>query len=162
MRFSFQFGLCAVVVGCAMSAVQPAALAQSGSMGGSIGKQEKSLSGSQEEAAPPRRAPRREPVERRQAEPRRSGGGGGGYDGAWIVTALGSCEAAGTAAIVVTSGRIIGQGISGTVSGGGAISTVGNIGSIVVYGSGRFSGRTAYGTYRQSNGCTGRFTGVKQ
>jgi hypothetical protein len=98
------------------------ALAQSGSAGGSIGNDEKSLSGSRS-AEPERPTPRP-----RRSGSRRSGGGGGGgggnFDGAWVGTPCGSA----TTAIVVTSGKIIGDGLRGAVSPSGAASSVGNYG----------------------------------
>ncbi len=95
------------------------AVAQSGSAGGSIGNDEKSLSGSRPdrsaEPAPPRRAGASRPRSR-AASSRRSGGGGGGGG---VSTAPGSSPASAAAAdvsgaVVVSSGRVIGQGVSGT------------------------------------------------
>src|ERR1700683_1803998 len=66
-----------------------AAFAQSGSAGGSIGNDEKSLSGTRS-AEPERPARRSKPAaeEPRRSAPRRSGGvgggGGGNFDGAWV------------------------------------------------------------------------------
>ena len=92
--------------------------AQSGSAGGSIGNDEKSLSGSRE---PPRASESERPARRSKPEadePRRasqSGGGGGSFDGAWVVNSVGTtCSGSSRNAVVVTSGRIIGQGVSGT------------------------------------------------
>src|SRR3977135_3505142 len=63
-----------------------------GSAGGSIGNDEKSLSGTREAPrsveAPARRS-RSEPAEPRRAAPRSSGGGGGNFDGAWVVNSVG-------------------------------------------------------------------------
>jgi hypothetical protein len=102
---------------CALFAIvigQSAALAQSGSAGGSIGNDEKSLSGSRTEprSAPPERSV---PPSKSEDEPRRSsskrggGGGGGNFDGAWVVVGVGTtCSGSSTTAVVVSSGRIIG------------------------------------------------------
>jgi len=57
--------------------------------------------------------------------------------------------------------RIIGQGVSGTVSPSGAASAVGNSNGITVIGNGRLSGRSGSGSFRQSDGCVGRWTATK-
>ena len=146
-----------------------AALAQSGSVGGAIGKGDKSISGTQE-------APRALPPQQDAAPPRAkrssragSGGGGGGagsggsFDGAWAVSAVGvTCSGGSQSAVVVTSGRIIGQGVSGQVSANGVVNTVGSSGNITIISSGKLTGRSGAGTFRQSDGCTGRWTAVKQ
>jgi hypothetical protein len=142
------------------------AFAQSGSAGGSIGNDEKSLSGSRsdrsaEPAAPARRS---KPAEERSS-PRRTGGGGsgggGGFDGAWIVTSVG-CGGSTSGAVVVTSGRVIGEGVSGTVSPSGAVSTRGEGQGVSFTGAGRLSGRSGSGTWRRSDGCGGTWSSVKQ
>ncbi|HXH47528.1 MAG TPA: hypothetical protein VNK51_27250 [Bradyrhizobium sp.] len=142
----------------------PNAFAQSGSAGGSIGNDEKSLSGSRsdrsaEPAAPARRS---KPAEERSS-PRRTGGGGGGggFDGAWIVTSVG-CGGSTSGAVVVTSGRVIGEGVSGTVSPSGAVSTRGQGQGVTFTGAGRLSGRSGSGTWRRSDGCGGTWSSVKQ
>ena len=146
------------------------ALAQSGSAGGSIGNDEKSLSGSRE--APrsvnterPARRSKPEAEEPRRASRKSSGGGGGGggnFDGAWVVNSVGNPCGSATTAIVVTSGKIIGDGLSGHVSPSGAASSVGNYGSITVISSGHFSGRGGSGTFKRSDGCTGTWAVSKQ
>src|SRR5207302_8454890 len=102
-------------------------------------------------------------------EPRRaarksggSGGGGGNFDGAWVAHSVGNPCGSGTQAFVVTSGRIIGEGLSGTVSPSGAASSVGNYGSFTAISSGRFSGRSGSGTFKRSDGCVGTWTVSKQ
>ena len=142
------------------------AFAQSGSAGGSIGNDEKSLSGSRSDrsAEPATSARRGKPTEERSA-PRRSGGGGngggGGFDGAWIVTSVG-CGGSTSGAVVVTSGRVIGEGVSGTVSPSGAVSTRGQGQGVTFTGAGRLSGRSGSGTWRRSDGCGGTWSSVKQ
>ena len=149
-----------------------ASFAQSGSAGGSIGNDEKSLSGSRatprtvETAKPARRSkPRPEPEEPRRASRRSGGGGGGGgggnFDGAWMVTSVG-CGGTTTGAVVVTSGRIIGEGVSGTVSSNGGVRTVGNFNGVAVTSSGRLSSRSGSGSFRRSDGCGGTWTSAKQ
>jgi hypothetical protein len=141
------------------------ALAQSGSTGGSIGNDEKSLSGSR--SAEPERPARRsksDADEPRRSAPRRSGGGGGGgnFDGAWVVNSVGTPCGSSTTAIVVTSGKIIGDGLSGYVSPSGAASSVGNYGSLNVVSTGRFSGHSGSGTFKRSDGCVGTWAVSKQ
>ncbi len=149
--------LIALAALCATSA-----LAQSGSVGGSIGKGDKSISGTQE----PARAlpPQQPPAPRARSSSRASSGGGGGsFDGAWAVSSVGvTCSGGSQTAVVVTSGKIIGQGVSGQVSANGAVNAVGASNGITIISSGRLSGRAGSGTFRQSDGCTGRWTAMKQ
>ena len=153
---------------CIALAIGPGtAFAQSGSAGGSIGNDEKSLSGTR--SAEPERPARRskpEAEEPRRSAPRRSvavgGGGGGNFDGAWVANSVGTPCGSATQAIVVTSGRIIGDGLSGAVGPSGAASSVGHYGDITVISSGRFSGRGGSGTFKRSDGCVGTWTVSKQ
>ena len=143
------------------------ALAQSGSAGGSIGNDEKSLSGSRQaprSVEPEPSAQRNKPeAEESRRSTSRSGGGGGNFDGAWVVVSVGrTCPGTSTGAVVVSSGRIIGQGLSGTVSANGAARSVGNYDGITVVSSGHVSGRSGSGTFRRSDGCTGTWTSSKQ
>ncbi|KRQ95739.1 hypothetical protein CQ12_03960 [Bradyrhizobium jicamae] len=141
--------------------------AQSGSAGGSIGNDEKSLSGSRE---PPRAAESERPARRSKPEadePRRasqgSGGGVGSFDGAWVVNSVGTtCSGSSRNAVVVSSGRIIGQGVSGRVSPNGAVNAINNSSGVTATSVGRLSGRSGSGTFRQSDGCSGRWTASKQ
>ena len=145
-----------------------AAFAQ-GSAGGSIGNDEKSLSGSRatpravETQKPARRSkPRVEREEPRRAARRSNGGGGGGnFDGAWMVTSVG-CGGTTTGAVVVTSGRVIAQGVSGTVSSSGGVRTLGNFNGVAVTSSGRLSSRSGSGSFRRSDGCNGSWSASKQ
>ncbi|MBR1176037.1 hypothetical protein JQ617_18935 [Bradyrhizobium sp. KB893862 SZCCT0404] len=148
------------------------AIAQSGSAGGSIGNDEKSLSGSRQDsssgrsAEPAPSARRGKPAAEERSAPRRSGGGGGGgggsFDGAWVVTSIG-CGGTTTGATVVTSGRVIAEGVTGTVSANGAVRTFGRgEGGITYTGAGRLGSRSGSGTFRRSDGCGGTWTSVKQ
>ncbi len=142
-----------------------AALAQSGSVGGSIGNDEKSLSGSREPAPAPDAPARRSKSEAEEPRgaARRSGGGGNSFDGAWIVSSVGvTCPGTSSNAVVVTSGKIIGQTARGTVSPDGRVYGTSTGNGIRVITVGRLSGRTGGGTFRQSDGCTGRWTAAKQ
>ena len=143
-----------------------AAFAQ-GSAGGSIGNDEKSLSGSRstpraiETEKPARRSKPEAESPRRAARSGGGGGGGGNFDGAWMVTSVG-CGGTTTGAVVVTSGRIIAQGVSGTVSSNGGVRTVGNFNGVSVTSSGRLSSRSGGGSFRRSDGCNGTWTASKQ
>ena len=147
--------------------------AQSGSAGGSIGNDEKSLSGSRatpravETEKPARRSkPRAEPGEPRRASRKSGGGGAGGgnnFDGAWIVTGVGvTCQGTSSNAVVVTSGKIIGQTARGTVSPSGVVYGTSSGNGLTMITTGRLSGRSGGGTFRQSDGCTGTWTASKQ
>jgi hypothetical protein len=147
-----------------------AACAQSGSTGGSIGNDEKSLSGSRapravETEKPARRSkPRPEPEEPRRASRKSSGGGGGGnFDGVWIVTGVGSnCQLSSSNPIVITSGKIIGKTARGSVSSSGVLNGTAQGNGLTMITTGRLSGRSGGGSWRQSDGCTGTWTASKQ
>jgi hypothetical protein len=167
LQRSVRIGLFSLLISFASGT--SASLAQSGSTGGSIGNDEKSLSGSRaspravEHERPARRSkPRAESEEPRRAA-RKSGGGGGrdNFDGVWVVTATG-CGSTTTSTIVVTSGKIIGEGVRGTISPNGVSHAVGNYNGVTVTSTGRASGRSGTGTFRTSDGCSGTLTSSKQ
>ena len=149
----------------AIVALPDMARAQSGSAGGSIGNDEKSLSGSR---ATPRAAERSKPAPRSKPEAReprrapRNSGGGGNIDGAWVLTSVGNSCASSTDTVVITSGKLVGQYGTAQVSPNGAVSGVGSAGSLSWTMSGRFSGRSGSGSFRRSDGCVGSWTGSKQ
>ena len=165
-RRSIPVALLAVLISVAFSG--DLAYAQSGSAGGSIGNEEKSLSGSRDaprapESSKPARRSQPEPDEPRRAARQGGGGGSGNFDGAWIVSAVGvTCQGTSSNAVVVTSGKIIGQKARGTVSPDGTVYGTSTDQGITVITTGRLSGRTGGGTFRQSDGCTGRWTAAKQ
>lgn len=161
---SRKFALAALLLALAARS----AFAQSGSAGGSIGNDEKSLSGSRSdrsaEPAPPARRSQPAADEQRSSSRRSGGGGGGGgsFDGAWAVISVG-CGSSSSGATVVTSGRVIGEGVSGTVSANGSVHTFGQAGGGITYtGAGRLSRRSGSGTFRRSDGCSGTWTASKQ
>ena len=164
-QHQLRFALLATVISIAIGST--AALAQSGSAGGSIGNDEKSLSGSREQprsVETPARRSKPEADEPRRASRKSGGGGGGGagsFDGAWVVNSIG-CGGTSTGAVVVTSGRIIGEGVTGTVSPNGAARSVGNYNGITIISSGHVSGRSGSGTFKRSDGCGGTWTSSKQ
>lgn len=166
-RHSIGIGLRSLLVAIAMSG---AALAQSGSAGGSIGNEEKSLSGSREapRAAEPSRPARRgkpESEEPRRAS-RKSGGegsgGGGNFDGTWVSVAVGTPCGSATERFVISGGRVSGELSSGSVSPNGATRTGGSMQGLSWTSTGRFSGRSGSGSFVRSDGCRGRWTASKQ
>ena len=153
----------------AIAALPDMARAQSGSAGGSIGNDEKSLSGSR---ATPRAAERSKPAPRSKPEarePRRAprnsggdGGGGGNLDGAWVLTSVGNSCASSTDTVVISGGKLVGQYGTAQVSPNGAVSGIGSAGSLSWTMSGRLAGRSGGGSFRRSDGCVGTWTGSKQ
>jgi hypothetical protein len=153
----------------AVVALSGMAHAQSGSAGGSIGNDEKSLSGSREaprSVEPSKPARRSKPeAEAPRGAARKSGGGGGGggnFDGAWVVVAVGATCGSSTETVVITGSRLVGQMTSGQVSPNGATTGAGAAGDVSWTSSGRFSGRTGSGSFVRSDGCAGRWTASKQ
>lgn len=137
-------------------------LAQSGSMGGTIGNREKSLSGSRD-AEPARPAQRSTPKENRKPAAASSGGGGGNYDGAWSISSAGiTCSDTFRETVVVRGTRMTGNYGGGSVSASGSVSGSGNYNGVGVTSQGRFSGRSGSGTFQRSDGCHGRWTASKQ
>jgi hypothetical protein len=153
----------------AIVALSNLARAQSGSAGGSIGNDEKSLSGSREtpRAAEPSKPARRSKTETEAPSraSRKSGGGGSGggnIDGAWILTSVGTPCGSSSDTVVISSGRMVGQYGTAQVSPNGGVSGIGSAGSLSWTMSGRFSGRSGSGTFRRSDGCAGSWSGAKQ
>jgi hypothetical protein len=175
MTTVFRYLTIVAFAACLSMALTPRlASAQSGSTGGSIGNDDKSVSGSrsaprsvEEPDRPARRG--REDADEPPRTGRKSGASGGGvgsFDGAWAVLIIGGpmCQGSVSGAVVITSGRIIGDGLSsGRVSPNGATFTAGTTKEGIPYTtSGRLSGRSGSGTFRRSDGCTGRWTASKQ
>jgi hypothetical protein len=151
---------------CAALAVAVGAdLARAESTGGSIGSNEKTLSGAVKEphsAAPERSEGRSQRA--RRSSPQGGGGGGGGvarFDGTWTFVTSAGCRASGNGSVTVSRGQISGGGLSGTVSSNGAFRIVSNAGGITVTGGGRVAGGTGSGRYRESGGCTGTIRAIK-
>lgn len=156
-RTAFLVGLLIAGWGCADSFAQ-------GSTGGTIGKEDKSVSGtrsSEPEARPERRSKPRSEARR---APARGGGGGGGsvsrFDGKWTFIATGC--GAGTKRGDISGGKIRSWGGGGQVSASGVMRA-----SFTAFGksntvAGRLSGVTGTGTYTRIDGCTGPWTAIKQ
>ena len=148
------------------------ALAQSGSAGGSIGNDEKSLSGSRQtpravESEKPARKNKPEAEEPRRASRKSGGGSGGGggggnFDGAWVAVAMGTPCGSSTERFVISGGSVSGELSSGQVSPNGSTRTGGSVSGLSWTSTGRFSGRTGSGSFVRSDGCSGRWTASKQ
>jgi hypothetical protein len=163
---SIGIGLLSLLISVAISG---AAVAQSGSAGGSIGNEEKSLSGSREKprevesSKPARRAkPESDEPSARREKSRGEGGGGGNFDGSWVSVAVGTPCGSATERFVIAGGRISGDLSSGSVSPDGATRSGGSVQGLSWNSTGRFSGRTGSGSFVRSDGCTGRWTASKQ
>jgi hypothetical protein len=161
---SIGIGLCSLLISVALSGAAPA---QSGSAGGSIGNDEKSLSGSREkpravESSKPARRAKPESDEPRRTSRKSGGGGGGNFDGAWVVVANGTPCGGSTERIVISGGRITGEWSSGQVSPNGASTGHGSAGGVSWTSSGRMSAHSGSGSFVRSDGCTGRWTAAKQ
>jgi hypothetical protein len=141
-----------------------ASLAQSGSAGGSIGNDEKSLSGSRSEPSSDREVTK--PRSQKTEEPRRSsrgssGGGASNFDGTWAYTGIGTnCQGSGSGSLVISGGQVSSKtGGIGRVSPDGTYhsASVGDDG-VALTATGRMSGNTGSGSYRRADGCVGRWT----
>ncbi len=97
----------------------------------------------------------------RVARARRDDAGDGAFDGAWNVSSDGFCSASGVNQVVILGHSISGQGLVGTVSSSGAIHTISTFYGLSIVGDGRISGGSAAGSYRQSDGCSGRWSAYK-
>lgn len=147
-----------------------ASMAQSGSGGGSISNDNKSLSGSREA---PRAVESSKPARRAKSEssPRKrsgggagasGGGGGGNFDGSWVAVSVGTPCGSATERFTVSGGNISGELSSGTVSPNGSTRSGGSVQGLSWNSTGRFSGSSASGTFVRSDGCTGRWTASKR
>jgi hypothetical protein len=158
--------LCITIAASALILLSPhPAAAQSGSVGGSIGKEDKSISGSQEPARSLPKLPAQPTPRAKSASHVSSGGGGGGagsFDGMWTFVGVSSGDCGGSVTLAISSGKIIGQGVTGAVSPSGALNAVGAPGGVSGVSTGRLSGRTGAGSWQQSDGCSSRWTAVKQ
>jgi hypothetical protein len=148
--------------------ISPSTTYAQGSAGGSIGNDDKAVSGSRSEPRAIDKSSRRsrsDDDEPRRSSSRQGSGGGGSFDGAWIVNAVGvTCSGTSSNAVVVTSGKIIGNNVtSGRVSPSGSLyATGGGSSGLTNVTTGRLSGRSGSGTFVQSDGCRGRWTASKQ
>jgi hypothetical protein len=142
------------------------AMAQSGSVGGAIGKEDKSVSGSQ---APARSVPAQPapPTPRAKSASRSNSGGSGGgsggsFDGVWTFVGVSTGNCSGSVTLSISGGRLIGEGVTGSVSPNGTINAVGAANGVSGVSTGRLSGTTGSGTWQQSDGCSNRWIAQKQ
>ena len=116
--------------------------------------------------APPSRRSRHDAASLKPKRPavrrKKRGSGGGNLEGAWILRSVGATCDSSTDAVVISSGKMIGQYGTGQVSSTGSVSGAGSAGGLSWTMSGRFSGRSGSGTFQRSDGCTGTWTGTKQ
>lgn len=84
------------------------------------------------------------------------------FDGGWSVRTSGGCVTSGSSFVAVSNGRIRGEGLSGTIDAGGNIRTVGRAGSLSVVSSGRATGSSAAGVFRENTGCSGTWTAQRR
>jgi hypothetical protein len=166
IRSNFASALLTVLLAIA---INPAGAFAQGSAGGSIGNDDKAVSGSRDtpRAAEPSKPARRSKPEAEESRrtSRKSGGGGSGggnLDGAWVLTSVGSPCGTSSDAVVITGSRMVGQYGTAQVSPNGSTSGIGAAGTLTWRMSGRFSGRSGSGTFRRSDGCVGSWTGSKQ
>src|SRR5579859_7355085 len=151
-----------------VASASSAALSQ-GSAGGSIGNDDKSVSGSrpQPRSVEPDRPARRSRSEAEQPQraSRKSGGGGGGnFDGTWAYVGISTnCQGTGSGTLTISGGRVIAPGGSGSVSPSGAYhaSAVGSDG-VALTANGHMSRNSGSGTYMRSDGCGGRWSATRQ
>lgn len=144
------------ICGCSDSFAQ-------GSVGGTIGKEDKSVSGTRgSESEQPERRRKPKPKSEARRAPARGGEGGSvsRFDGRWTFIAAGC--GAGTKYGVISGGAISSSGGSGQVSSGGSMRA-----SFTVFGKatvavGRLSGATGTGTYTRVDGCKGPWTAIRK
>jgi hypothetical protein len=98
------------------------------------------------------------------ASPRSSATGGvARFDGYWSVSARGSCASGASGQVTISAGRVFDSSgaVIGIVSSSGAVSTQASFNGTIITGRGRISGRSASGTFRQSDGCSGGWSAVR-
>ena len=174
LKMSLYVGL---MIGLATVVLSAGNACAQGAAGGSLGNDNKSLSGSSEgsrSTTPARRerqeqraSPKREAApRRREAAPRSGGGGGGGvskFDGIWSVTSVGeTCSDTLTTTATISNGRVTSANDTGTISANGVSSSVGNYSGIRVTAQGRSTATSGSGRFQRSDGCVGRWTSSKQ
>jgi len=129
--------------------------------GGSVGKQDKSVSGGSDESPSRSRS-----TERSKPKAERSSSRGGGdpssYDGRYAMTGVGNAGCNGqksaSSELVISGGRASETGFQLAISGSGSLRGSVNQGSISGSLSGRISGSAGSGVISLSNGCKISFT----
>jgi hypothetical protein len=130
------------------------AFAQAGSAGGTIGKTDKSVAGSEEQRqVQPRKrsAAKREPASRSQRV--RGDGGIARFDGTWTSVLGPACSSPSATFTATVAGGVISSALlSGTVSPKGEFRIVGKDGTVA---TGRATADSGTGTFKRADGCTG-------
>jgi hypothetical protein len=83
------------------------------------------------------------------------------FDGKWTFTSAG-CPVSGTARVTIKGGKIIARNGGGFVTPDGALHSFGAGNGRSMTAVGQLSGKTGSGTYNSSDGCVGRWIGIKQ
>ena len=127
--------------------------------GGSIGKQDKSVSGGEDESRS-RSTERSKPKSERSAS--RGGGDPSSYDGRYAMTGVGNSGCNGqksaSSELVISGGRASETGFQLAISGSGSMRGSVNQGNVAGSLSGRISGGAGSGVISLSNGCKISFT----
>lgn len=138
---------------CAALAIGPAAALAQGSAGGSIGNDDKEITG-------PREPKRAQPEKSHQEESRKPAAHGkeesrtrANFDGRWSFVTTG-CSGAGTIGASIRRGRFTTPISHGTISPEGAFHAVGG-------GRGHMESSNGSGTFRRSDGCSGSWHASK-
>jgi hypothetical protein len=160
----------AALAAAAVLCLQASPALSQGATGGSIGKQDKSISGGGDEGGGSRSTSReRERPSKSERSSRRErgggggGGGGGNFDGTWASASQGrTCSDRTSAVVAISGGHMVSDGFTGRVSGSGSVSGVWAGSGLSAQVSGHISGRSGSGTFRRSDGCVGTWTLVKQ
>jgi hypothetical protein len=129
------------------------ALAQSGSTGGSIGDDDKSISGTRERSSSP------PDVSRPSSKPSGSDGSNP-FDGRWAFTTTG-CTGAGTIMAIIRGGHFVTPISHGDVSPNGEFHAVGGGIGLTFTATGHMGEASGGGTFRRSDGCNGRWSAVR-
>jgi hypothetical protein len=138
-----------------------AALAQAGSTGGNVGKQDKSVSGAQDESTRPARVKKASPKASRSA-PAREQAGAPAISGEWKGVSSGSCIIDWSWTLQISSdGAITGSGTTGHVGRGGAGNGTMRVLGKDYYFAGHFGSSKGSGTWKRKDGCSGKWTGTR-
>lgn len=113
-----------------------------------------------------RRSARYEPASRQRGGSSESGGasqaGKGSFNGSWTVTTNTNCGPSSTGVMRISNSRLYARtsfgSTSGSVSPNGSVHAVGHYSGRTQYTSGRLSGSSGGGSFRDSGGCTGSWS----
>jgi len=135
--------------------------AQAGSTGGSVGKQDKSVSGTQNDNVEPGATKRVSSAPSKKQQPRTGTGSLALYNGTWGGLSTGACIPNYNWTVQVSNGIITGNNCSGFVSRVGYLRA-----SMIVNGQkydviGHANSSQASGTWVSTGNCSGRWTAAK-